>query len=210
MKIAIIGASGFVGRAIVKETLNAKHFVLAISRSGKFDNDPNLVSLHCDIFNETDLYESLKNVDVVISAYNSGWSNPNLYNEFIEGNKHIINVIKKLNKRIIIVGGASSLLLSNNEPLMSQMAPDWKEKVKGAFDLLFMLRKDESFLWTFVSPATEILPLEIHEKYNVGGDYVLYNAKGKSQITVADLAHFIVHRAIHDNNIHKRLTLCNI
>lgn len=210
MKVAIIGASGFVGRAIVKEALGAKHFVLAISRSGKFDSDPNLVSLHCDIFNESDLYESLKGVDIVISAYNSGWNNPNLYDEFIEGNKHIINVIKKLNKRIIIVGGASSLLLANNEPLISQMSSDWKEKVKGAFDLLVMLRKDESFLWTFVSPASEILPSEVHEKYNVGGDYLLYNSKGKSQITVADLAHFIINLAIHENNIHKRLTICNI
>ncbi len=210
MKLAIIGASGFVGRALVKEALLADHYVFAISRSGIFDNHPNLQSVHCDVFDEEKLAEVLKSADVVISAYNSGWNNPNLYNEFLDGSRHIINVVKMLNKRIVIVGGASSLLLENNEPLISHIGPDWKEKVRGAYDLLMVLRKDESFAWTFVSPAKEILPFDTHEKYNVGGDYLLYNAKGKSQITVADLAHFIVHRAIDTNNVHKRLTVSNI
>ena len=34
MVIAIIGASGFVGRALVKQSLKANHQVITISRSG--------------------------------------------------------------------------------------------------------------------------------------------------------------------------------
>lgn len=210
MKIAVIGASGFVGRAIVSASLFKNHYVYAISRSGKFDNHPQLEVVHCDVFDEIKLHEVLKKADLIISSYNAGWTNPNLYQEFMEGSKHIINVVKKLEKRLIVVGGASSLLLSNGDSAITQISAEWKDKVKGSFDLLDVLRKDLTFPWTFISPAAEILPFDTHESYNVGGDYMLYNSKGKSQITVADLAKFIIEQAIQLNNIHKRLTICNI
>jgi putative NADH-flavin reductase len=207
MVIAIIGASGFVGRALVKQSLKANHQVITISRSGIFEPHEHLKNVHVDVFQEAELAEALKPAELIVSAYNSGWNNPNLYQEFIDGSKHIMSVCKQLHKHVVFIGGASSLLLPNGEPALTTISNEWKEKVRGAFDLLSILRKDLSFDWTFISPAAEIIPSDDHFDYNIGGDYMLYNKEGKSQITVADLALFAITEAARREHIHKRLTL---
>src|SRR5690606_37783983 len=120
------------------------HYVLAISRSGKFDNHPQLESIHCDVFDEEKLVEVLRRADLVISSYNSGWTNPNLYQEYIDGSKHITNVVKRLGVRVIYIGGASSLLQQNGEPLYHTTPQEWKDKVKGAYDLFELIKEDQS------------------------------------------------------------------
>ncbi len=210
MNLAIIGASGFVGRALVKQALSKGHQVIAISRSGIFEPLQGLSNIHVDVFSESALGEAITNADMVISAYNSGWNNPNLYEDYINGSKHIVNVCKLHKKHVIFIGGASSLLLQSGEPALSQVSGEWKDKVRGAFDLLDILRKDLSFDWTFISPASEIIPSEQHDTFNIGGDYLLYGHNGKSQITVGDLALFTVTEALRKDHIHKRLTIARI
>lgn len=81
MKVALIGASGFVGKAILKELLQRGHQVTAIVRdSGKIIPTAELTVFSANVLNETELVEALKGNDAVISAYNAGWTNPNLYN----------------------------------------------------------------------------------------------------------------------------------
>ncbi len=210
MILAIIGASGFVGRALVKAALLKGHQVIAISRSGVFEPHTGLKNMHVDVFSESSLKDVLISSELVISAYNSGWNNPNLYEDYMNGSKHIINVCKEIKKHVIFVGGASSLLLPNGDPLFSQIGSDLKEKVRGAFDLLHILRNDLSFKWTFISPASEIIPSDQHDTYNIGGDYLLYGHNGKSQITVGDLALFCVTEALREEHIHKRLTVARV
>jgi len=210
MKLGIIGASGFIGRSIVKEGLLLKHEIIAISRSGIFEKTNGLTSVHCNVFNTEDLKQTLKHVDIIISAYNPGWSNPKLYEDFMKGSKNIIKVSKEIQKPLVIIGGASSLLLQNGEPLYYKLSGDLKVMVKGAFDLFEEIKKDRSFKWTFISPAQEILPLETREKFKVGEDYLLYNSRGKSQINIIDLAHFVLTQGIDPNNQYKHLTLSNI
>src|SRR5690554_2417811 len=103
MKLAIIGASGFVGRALVKYAISRKYEVLAISRSGKFDLNPLITSIHCDIFEEEQLKKAVSSADIVISSFHPGWNHPNQYHAYIQGYQHIINVVKSLDKRLILV-----------------------------------------------------------------------------------------------------------
>ena len=77
-KIVIIGATGYVGSAILKEALGRGHQVKAIVR------DPSKLTLihpHLKVVggNVTDtdfLSRELAKSDAVISAFNPGWSNP--------------------------------------------------------------------------------------------------------------------------------------
>ena len=82
-KIVIIGATGYVGSAILKEALGRGHQVKAIVR------DPSKLTLihpHLKVVGgsvtDTDfLSRELAKSDAVISAFNPGWSNPNIYEE---------------------------------------------------------------------------------------------------------------------------------
>ena len=48
--------------------------------------------------------------DAVISAFNPGWSNPDIYDQQVKGTRAIINGVKKAGiKRLLFVGGAGSL-----------------------------------------------------------------------------------------------------
>jgi putative NADH-flavin reductase len=48
--------------------------------------------------------------DAVISAFNPGGSNPDIYNQQVKGTRSIINGVKKAGlKRLLFVGGAGSL-----------------------------------------------------------------------------------------------------
>ena len=48
--------------------------------------------------------------DVIVSAFNSGWKNPNLYDDQVRGTPSIIVAVKKAGiSRVLWVGGAGGL-----------------------------------------------------------------------------------------------------
>src|SRR5438094_41456 len=112
MKVALIGASGFVGKAVLNELVNRGHQVTAIVRDpGKIDlQNKNVTVVKADVLSESEVAEAVKGNDVVISAYNAGWTNPDLYNEFLKGAKLIQAGVKRAGvHRLIVTGGAGSL-----------------------------------------------------------------------------------------------------
>lgn len=114
MKIALIGATGFVGSAILKEALDRGHEVTAIARNPeKIKTQNNLTIVKSDVMDSDNLAKVLKGNEVVVSAYNAGWANPDLYNEFLKGSRSIQEAVKKSGvKRLIVNGGAGSLVVS--------------------------------------------------------------------------------------------------
>ena len=82
-KIAIIGASGMVGSALLKESLERGHSVTAIVRHPEKITlkDPNLKIIFGDVLAQDSVPDLVKGADVVISAYNPGWTNPNIADE---------------------------------------------------------------------------------------------------------------------------------
>ncbi|TAN19825.1 MAG: NAD-dependent epimerase/dehydratase family protein, partial [Chitinophagaceae bacterium] len=97
MKIALIGATGFVGSAILKEALSRDHQVTAILRHPEklTVKDPDLTVVKGDIMDTEQLASLLKGHDIVISAYNPGWTNPDIYNEFLKGSQSVQQAVKK-------------------------------------------------------------------------------------------------------------------
>ncbi|CCV64401.1 conserved hypothetical protein [Alteracholeplasma palmae J233] len=208
MKIAVIGASGFTGKAVVFEALKNGHSVYAVSRSGKFEPQANLTVIHENVNHVDALSEKIKDADLIISSFNAGWENPNLYNDFLEGSRSIIKMARNLDKRLVIIGGASSLYdPRTNETLYANASKEMKQMVKGAYDLYQELKEDKSVKWTFVSPAIELNDNKPTYTYNIGSDYILFNQEGKSTVSIFDLADLTINAAASDLNIYKRLTL---
>lgn len=199
MKIAIIGATGFVGSAILNELATRNHEITAIARTPK--ETPNVNWVAADIFNTAALADALKGNDLVISAYNSGWTNPNIYDDFIAGSKAIQEAVKKSGvKRFITIGGAGSLFVAPN--LQAVDTPDFpKEYHAGATaarDYLNLIKEEKELDWAFFSPA-----FEMHQgittgrtgSYRLGLENPVFNDEQRSILSVQDLAVVIADEA---------------
>jgi putative NADH-flavin reductase len=214
MKIALIGATGFVGSAILKEALDRGHEVTAIARNTeKLTLQPNLTVVKSDVMNGNGLSEVLKGNDVVVSAYNAGWTNPDLYNEFLKGSKSIQAAVKKSGvKRLITLGGAGSLFIAPGIQLVDtpQFPAEWKPGALSARDYLNELKKEDQLDWTFVSPAIEMNQETPHERrgtYRTALDNPVFDEHNKSSISVEDLAVAVVDEVEKPKHIRTRFTV---
>lgn len=211
MNIALIGATGFVGSAILTELLNKGHKVTAIARNtSKIAPQANLTAVEADIFEEDKLAKLLTGNDAVISAYNSGWTNPNIYNDFINGSDAITAAVKKSGiKRLLVVGGAGSLEVAPGVQLVDtpQFPEKWKQGALAAREALNTLKEENQLDWTFLSPAILLEPGQRTGVFRLGTDQPVFNEKEESKISVQDLAVAIVNEIEQPQFIRKRFTV---
>ncbi|WP_442587580.1 NAD(P)-dependent oxidoreductase [Pedobacter sp. AW31-3R] len=214
MKIALIGASGFVGTAILKEALDRGHQVTAIVRNPEnitLANDQ-LKVVKADILDTDQVTAAVKGADAVISAYNPGWSNPDIYEEFLKGSKSIQAGTKAAGvKRYIIIGGAGSLEVAPG--LQAVDTPDFPAAIKpgasAARDYHNIVKEETELDWTFFSPA-----FEMHQGtsgvrtgvYRTGLDTPVFNEEGRSILSVEDLALVIIDELENPQHIKARFT----
>ena len=214
MKIVLIGSTGFVGSAILKEALHRGHEVTAIVRNPvKIKEQKNLKVAETDIMDSGELSKIIKGNDVVVSAYNAGWTNPELYDNFMKGSQSIQEAVKKSGvKRLIINGGAGSLFIAPNVQLVDTPEfPDaFKPGASAARDYLNILKREDQLDWTFVSPAIELNPGAPHERrgaYRTGLDNPVFDADHRSRISVEDLAVAILDEVENPKHIRVRFTV---
>jgi putative NADH-flavin reductase len=215
MKIALIGATGFVGSAILNEAINRGHEVTAISRHPEKIKvaHSHVTAVKGNILNEEEVVSLVKDHEAVIGAYNPGWDNPDIYNESLKGLQTIQNGIRKSGvKRYIVVGGAGSLYITPGVQLVDspQFPAEWKSGALAARDYLDILKKEEILEWTFLSPA-----IEMHQgtsgirkgTYRSGLDNPVFDENGKSIISVEDIAVAIIDELEHPKHIRQRFTV---
>ena len=198
MKIALIGATGFVGSAILQELSDRNHDIVAISRNPEIKKNPHIKWQKTDVNNVDELAKVISGNDVVVSAFNAGWTNPNLYNDFIRGSKAIQQAVKKSGiKRFIVVGGAGSLFVAPG--IQAVDTPDFPKEFhagsSAARDFLNMLKEEKELDWAFVSPGFEMHPGITKGrtgKYRLGLDNPVFDENQKSSISVQDFAVVIV------------------
>ena len=113
-KIILIGASGYVGSAIMKEALNRGMQVTAIVRHPEkiTIKDANLTVKKGDVTDIDKIARLSKGADVIVSAYNPGWNNPDIYEETLSVYPKILEAVKKSGvPRFLMVGGAGTLFV---------------------------------------------------------------------------------------------------
>ncbi len=205
MKIALIGATGFVGTAVLNEALNRGHQVTAIARNtAKITvSDPNLTLKETDVYNIEKLATAIASTDAVVSAFNSG-------EDFIKGSESIQQATKQAGiKRFLIIGGAGSLEVKPGVQLVDtpEFPAEWKKGASAARDYLDILKKETELDWTFVSPAIILHPGQRTGKFRLGTDQPVFDANGKSEVSVEDMAVAIIDELEKNQFIKKRFTL---
>lgn len=215
MKIALIGATGFVGETILNELLNRGQEVTALLRNPAKLNlqDEKLHVVQVDVLNTNSFVKAIQGFDLVISSYNAGWTNPNLYEDFLKGSKAIQEGVKRAGvKRLLVIGGAGSLYTAEGLQIVDtpEFPSDWKPGAKAARDYLNILKEEKELDWTFISPAPEMhhgLPRERKGVYRTGTEFPVTDDTGRSWITVDDLAVAIVDEALNPKHIRQRFTV---
>ena len=217
MKIALIGATGFVGTAVLAELLQRDHQVTALVRdTRKLAPRPGLVARATDATDADAVAAAVRGHDAVVSAFNPGWNEPELYEKFMQGSAAIERGVAAGGvKRLLVVGGAGSLFVAPGVQLVD--TPDFASHVpanivpgaKAARDALAALRGNTALAWTFLSPPALLAPGERTGKYRVGGEDLLMAGAQPAGISVADLAVAIADEIERPRHLMARFTVAS-
>jgi uncharacterized protein len=211
MKIAILGATGFVGLSIVNEALERGHVVTAIARHvDKLPQRDRLTAKDCDVFETERLAEFLRGHDAVISAFNPGWKNPYLYDDQVKGTASILAAIEKAGiRRVLWVGGAGGLETSPGMRVIDGPGfPDWvKPGSLATTNALEQLRRHMELDWSFLAPSAQLTQGVKTGKFRLGADKLIVDANGESKISVADFAVAMIDELENPGHVRQRFTV---
>lgn len=191
MKIAIIGATGFVGSALLKEAVARGHEVTAlVSDPSRVPVSDRVVAVQADATAQESLADKLAGHAAVISAF-SGHAQADVLGYYLRGMKSIISAVKKAQvPRLLVVGGAGGLEVAPGVQLLD--TPDfpaqWKGTAEGARRALDLLRDEQSLDWTVLAPSVHLEPGERSGKFRLGKDQLLVDEAGNSRISLEDYA----------------------
>lgn len=211
MKIALIGATGYVGAALLEEALNRGHQVTALVRNPqKLPQHERLSAIAADVNDVAALTALLRGHDAVLSAYNPGWDQADIREQFIAGSQAIVAATKAAGvSRLLVVGGAGSLYVAPGLQLIDTptFPAEYKEGAEGARQALNQLREESSLQWTFLSPAALLQPGPRTGQFRIGGEQLLMNGEQPGNISVADLAVALLDETEQPQHIRQRFTV---
>ena len=193
-KVVLIGATGFVGSAILNELVERGHEVTAVVRNvEKLPKNALVKPVKEDVGNEDAIAKLLEGKDAVISAYNPGWNNPNIAQETIVNYRHILASTKKSGiGRLLIVGGAGTLFCAPGVRILETgVLPNeiFNGVVSLGYVYLNILQNEKELDWVFFSPAGMFDEKgERTGKFRLGKDDLVVDAEGNSHISVQDYA----------------------
>lgn len=217
MKVALIGATGFVGAGLLEELLQRGHEVVVLVRHPeKFPVREHVQIIKADVLHPDEVRRAVADVDAVVSAYNAGWSNPDIYADFMQGSRAIAEGVKAAGiKRYLVVGGAGSLYVNGQQLVDS---PEFPAAIKpgatAARDMYTELQKEADLDWTMLSPAVGFHGGSAAQargrtgSYRTGKDEPLMNADGTpGDISVQDLSVALIDALEQGKHIKSRFTV---
>ncbi|WP_218240533.1 NAD(P)-dependent oxidoreductase [Comamonas fluminis] len=217
MKVALIGSTGFVGASVLEELLQRGHEVVVLVRHPeKFPVREHVQIIKADVQHADEVKRAVAGVDAVVSAYNAGWTNPNIYDDFMSGSRAIVQGVKAAGiKRYLVVGGAGSLYVNGQQLVDS---PEFPAAIKpgatAARDMYTELQKERDLDWTVLSPAVGFHGGSAAQAkgrtghYRSGKDEPLMQAGGQpGDISVQDLAVALIDALEQSAHIQARFTV---
>ncbi|WP_261883990.1 NAD(P)-dependent oxidoreductase [Vibrio pelagius] len=206
MKVAVLGATGWIGSHITQEATSRGHEVVAIVRDTSKVEQQGIEARNFDLQDpQAKINDVTSDVDVVIASIGGrALGNHELVKQSAE------KLLSELpsGRRLMWVGGAGSLEVAPNVALVT--VPDFPEEYKAEAlaqgEALKVFKESNSDVqWTFVSPAAEIFPGETTSQYRIGGDQLLTDAEGNSKISVSDYAIAMLDVLESGEHINKRI-----
>ncbi|WP_129716555.1 NAD(P)-dependent oxidoreductase [Pedobacter sp. SYP-B3415] len=212
MKVALIGASGFTGKAIQQELTNRGVNVIAIARNPVNITDAAGVTKRpANVNDVAALAEAVAGADVVINAFNAGWTNPNLYQDYLAGAKAIQQASVRAGvSRLIVIGGAGTLQIDGKQLVDGPDFPaEYKAGATAVRDYFNHLKTETGTDWVFFSPAIEMHPGITTGRtgnFRLGGTTPVFDTNGRSVLSVEDLAVVIADEVVEPKHHRAQFT----
>ena len=200
-KIAIIGATGRAGSQLLEEALRRGHTVTAIARNtGAIAAPPGLTVKQVDALDAAALQQAISGSDVVISAAHFATLPA----------AAVIGPVKQAGvKRLLVVGGAGSLLLPGGGRVIDSegFPAEYKAEASAGAAFLDTLRQEKTLDWTFLSPSAEFVETERTGTFRLGQDDLLVSSEGRSWISFADFAIALIDEVETPKHSRQRFTV---
>lgn len=205
MNLAIFGATGQVGKQLVKQALFSGHHVKAFGRNvfTEFSTgEKNLELVKGGVFDEKEVFETIKGCDAVLSALGGSFDGTDKSRSL--GIKNITQQMQKAGvKRIVALGGMGILnfddntLLIDTEDYPKEYIPVGNEHRK-AYEYL----RDSNLDWTFVC-SPDIINAEATGEFITSANYP--PQPNKYKINAGDLALFMLGEISKNNYMKERV-----
>ena len=182
MKIALIGATGFIGSRLLTELTSRGHQVTAIVRNPeKVPQGAGVSAKKGDVYDKDGLAALLAGHDAVISAVHFSASDP----------ATLLAAVKQSGvARYLVVGGAGSLEVAPGVKLFDtkEFPAIYLDEARKGGAFLDLLKGESGLDWSFLSPSALIEPGERTGKFRLGKDQLLVDGNGQSRISAEDYA----------------------
>jgi len=211
MKIIVFGARGEVGSRIVAEAQARGHDVTAVVRSSTQMNGEALTvkTVVADITDTAALPSLLAGFDLAISAVRppdgQEMDLPPLTDT-------LLTAAGQANIRLLIVGGAASLLVPDQNRHSVLTAPGFLPEdvvpiARASFAQYELCRDEQDTDWTYLSPPAMLVPGERTGNYRTGADMLLVDEEGNSQISMEDFSVAMLDEAERPSHRQARFTV---
>lgn len=220
MKIALIGATGTIGKKIAEEALLRGHDVTAIVRNEsrlavedetgggtvKKGKRGQLRTVAGDILVPDSIARAVEGHDVVISAYGPCFGEED---EMQEATRSLIEGTKRGGvHRLIAVGGAGGLEVAPGVRLMDTAEfPEEILPLARAHGEALAIYMETDLDWTVLSPAAVIEPGKRTGQFRIGLDRLITDERDQSRISIEDYAAALLDEAEDPQFIRARFTV---
>ncbi|RLP76917.1 NAD-dependent epimerase/dehydratase family protein [Mycetocola tolaasinivorans] len=210
-QITILGGTGYAGGHIAREAATRGLTVRALSRSLPEAPAPDIEYVAADVQDDAALDAAIAGTETLVVALSPRGDQAGTIAPLIA---RIAEKADAAGVRLGVIGGAGSLLVAPGGIRVVD-TPEFPDAVKPeAFEMGEVLenlrRSPESLNWFYVSPAGGFGAWAEGEKtgtFRVGGDVLLADAEGKSEISGADFAQAVVDEVTTPTHNRARFTV---
>lgn len=218
MKIAVIGASGKVGRRVVSEAESRGHEVTKVRSEKSRQNGVSETQGYrfADVKNAEQIAAAVAGHDAVVVSVHLDMNDPESHFDDPAAHEQMARAtLAGLEQagvlKAVIVGGSGSLLVPPG--VMYALSPDFPSLYYAHASAQThgweVTRDAETAVqWSYACPAFRIHldPGERTGVFRVGGDYLMSDDNGESRISYEDFAIAIVDEIEAPKHVHKMFT----
>ena len=207
-RITVLGGTGYGGSAVVREAARRGHEVLAVSRTAPESPTPGVTYVTGSVLDADVLERAVAGADVVFEALSPRGDMAGQVEGVFEA---LVALARQHGVRLGVLGGASSLLVSEGGPRLIDavpMPPEVRPEADlGIHKLETLQQSPDDLDWFYVSPAAEFgawVPSTETGQYRTSDEILLTGPDCTSQISAADLALAVLDEIEHPNHQRRR------
>ncbi|MET4060979.1 putative NADH-flavin reductase [Arthrobacter sp. UYP6] len=206
MRITVFGGTGYAGSNIVAEAVARGHAVTSISRNAPEHPLEGVSYVAADVRIPADRQSVLSGADVVVIALSPVGDMAETMEDAVLS---FAREAGTAGVRVGVIGGAGSLMDSpggmrlDESEAMPELFKSYSVILTGVLDGL--RRTTEDVDWFYISPAENFgayNPGRRHGSYRIGGDVLVKDEHGISDISGADFGAAVIDEV--ENNVHRR------